>query len=224
MRLFCFHDGELSHRKQGTAIMTNIENKPAVDAAALRSALASASVSADKAAGKAGNAARSYAEYLETTLPAGWDDMTFKSKADDDSNEKAMVRGERDALVDALKAAKHSNPDMVWKRVKEAAKALRKEAAKAAALAAHIAAGGTEEDFEGDIGTGKAVRSPRERNIAELGKLLKANVAALAAQGDKRDAALVEATEAIAVALRALGEKVELVSALIAKATDKPAK
>jgi hypothetical protein len=207
--------------------MDTVQNNAAVDAAALRSALASASVSADKAAGKAGNAARSYAEYLEATLPSGWDTMTFKSKAEDDSNEKAMVRGERDALVDALKGAKHSNPDMVWKRVKEAAKALRKDAARDAALAKHIADGGDEESFakeHGDSANGKAIRSPRERNIAELSKLLKANVAALAAAGDKRDAALVEATEAIAVALRALGEKVELVSALISKATDKPAK
>ncbi len=204
--------------------MTNAVRNEAAEAAkpvdpiALRKGLIDALVKADEEVVKVGEARMKFARYLEETLPVGWEDIGLSGSPAKDSNLKAMVRAERDAFVDGLKAKDYSNVDMAWKRLKEAALAVRKEAEKAKALVAHIAAGGTEEDFAKEETSGKTKRSPRERNIQDLGKLLKANVASLAAAGDSPCQDLREATDAIAVALRALGEKVDDVKLLIEKA------
>lgn len=109
-------------------------------------------------------AMRRYAVALNASLPAFW----FEVEANDTGDTAAVVHAEKKALYAELKKVQHSNPSVIWARVRK----YGAEEAKAA-----DASEGEGEDGEGGEGEGEGAspnRSIRVRFIEELVKLYKA--------------------------------------------------
>ena len=106
-------------------------------------------------------AMRTYAEALNKTLPAFW----YEVEANDSGDDAAVVHAEKKALYAELKKVQHSNPSVVWARV-------RKYGAEGA-KAADAGEGEGEESADASEGASPN-RSIRLRFVEELTKLYKA--------------------------------------------------
>lgn len=131
-------------------------------------------------------AMRTYAEALNKTLPALW----YEVEANDLGREAGIVHTEKKALYDELKKVKHSNPSVVWARVRK----YGAEGAKAAD------AGEGEESADASEGASPN-RSIRLRFVEELTKLYKAGKR----EGSALEGDLKNAHTYIASALAELG-------------------
>ena len=117
-----------------------------------------------------------YAAVLNEEFPFDWFDINLQS---DKSNQAGAVKAEQTAFYSALKDAKYSNPSVPWSRIKKYAKTLRY---------------GPEEK------EAPAQRSPALRNIEELVKLYKFNMALSPCPEP-----IAKANDHIAAALKAIG-------------------
>lgn len=101
-------------------------------------------------------AERKYAEGLCMVLPAEW----YLVEHNDSSDNAKPVHAEKKALYEVLKAAKHTNPSVVWARVRKYAAELIE---------------GKPETTEGEsTGNARHTRSLDLRLIEDLGALWKA--------------------------------------------------
>lgn len=128
-------------------------------------------------------ATREYAGVMNAELGSDW-----VTREDDPE-----VKAEKSAFYAELKAGGHSNPSVVWAR-------LKKESVK---LAAAAEAGESEGEGEGEEGEGSGAKHPRSlqlRMIEELTRLHKAIGRAESLTPGQRSAA-----ECIKAALKALG-------------------
>ena len=110
-------------------------------------------------------AMRVYAQALNAGgLPAGW----YRVEAKDTGELADKVKAEKAALFVELKKAEHSNPSVIWARVRKYG--LEEAEGKAKAEGGE----GGEGDGEGEGGNTKEARSLRVRMIEELITLHKA--------------------------------------------------
>jgi hypothetical protein len=108
-------------------------------------------------------AMRKYAEALCSVLPASW----YEVEAKDTGADAEKVHAEKKALYAELKKVEHSNPSVIWARV-------RKYGAEYMNPAKAADGDGGEGDGEGEGGNTKEARSLRVRMIEELITLHKA--------------------------------------------------
>ena len=106
-------------------------------------------------------AMRRYAVALNASLPAFW----YEVEANDSGDTASVVHAEKKALYAELKKVQHSNPSVIWARVRK----YGAEEAKAA-----DAAEGEGGEGEGEGEGASPNRSMRVRFIEELIKLYKA--------------------------------------------------
>lgn len=108
-------------------------------------------------AASAYGAMRRYASALNATFPFAWYEVAHGDKGD----EAKLVHGEKSELFKELKAADHSNPSTIWKRVRDYGKEERE--------------GKPEGEDEGEGNANPPVRSAMVRNCEELLALYKYN-------------------------------------------------
>ena len=108
-------------------------------------------------------AMRRYAVALNASLPAFW----YEVEANDTGDDAGVVHAEKKALYAELKKVKHSNPSVIWARV-------RKYGAEEAKASDAAEGEGSEGDGEGDGEGASPNRTIRVRFIEELIKLYKA--------------------------------------------------
>jgi hypothetical protein len=154
-------------------------------------------------------AQRIYGETLNSVLPKFWFDVEHNMTGETAKTTKI----EKEALYAVLKAAKHSNPSVIWGRIRtygreayQLAETVARHAKMSAdEIAAELAT--TEAAKVAEAGSGN--RSPKARNLQELVALYKFNdrlpVAALTDE-------IVEVQKHIVLALKALGFKFELIT------------
>lgn len=155
--------------------------------------LAAARATVGDIVGKSYGAMVTYASVLNRKFPATLGFNWYDVEHTDTSDKAKPVHAEKAALFEVLKAAKHTNPSTIWKRVRDYAKAERQPVVKGE--------GGEGGEGEGEgSGAGNRQRSPMLRNIEELTELYKFN-ARQTALPEKVKAAQVHIT----AALKALG-------------------
>ena len=108
-------------------------------------------------------AMRKYAVALNASLPAFW----YEVEANDTSEGAGVVHAEKKALYAELKKVQHSNPSVIWARV-------RKYGAEEAKASDAAEGEGGEGEGEGEGEGASPNRSMRVRFIEELIKLYKA--------------------------------------------------
>ena len=111
-----------------------------------------------------------YVVGLNATFAFPWFDIKHADLGK--SPEGKLLRTEKTALFDALKARKHSNPSTFWARLCDKARDARHPELAIAAAAADAAA---TEDTEGSAGAGSRNRAPLVRNGEEITALIKFN-------------------------------------------------
>ena len=154
-------------------------------------------------------AQRVYGETLNSVLPKFWFDVEHNMTGETAKTTKI----EKEALYAVLKAAKHSNPSVIWGRIR----VYGREAYHLAETVARHATM-TPEEITAELAVAEAAkvaeagsgnRSPKARNLGELVSLYKFNdrlpVAALTDD-------IVEVQKLIVLALKRLGYKFELIT------------
>lgn len=144
-----------------------------------------------QASGQVYGAGRTYAANLLGFLGTAWIEMAHDAKG----AEGDAMRTERDALYAALRALPipHSNPSVKWKQIKDHARSILAEQAKAEA------GEGAEGETEGS-GNGKHTRTLQLRLVEDLTTLFKA-----CKKEKARTQAQTDAMAHISGALSALG-------------------
>ena len=154
-------------------------------------------------------AQRVYGAHLNTVLPKFWFDVEHNM-----TGETAKItKIEKSALYDVLKSTKHSNPSVIWGRIR----VYGREAYQLAETVARHATM-TPEEITAELAVAEAAkvaeagsgnRSPKARNLGELVSLYKFNdrlpVASLTDD-------IVEVQKLIILALKKLGYKFELIT------------
>lgn len=177
--------------------MENITVIPAVDSS-LETRLTSARHNAAEAQRGAYGANVAYAGVLNEVFTFDWFDLS----GTDTSDEGKMVRKEKLAFFEELKAVKHSNPASIWARIRATAKEARYPKPVDAETGAPLTVA-----EQGESGA-KHTRSPLARNVEELSALYKFN-----ARQESLDAKVHKAQLKIAEALQALNVDIALLNA-----------
>ena len=154
-------------------------------------------------------AQRVYGAHLNTVLPKFWFDVEHNMTGETAKTTKI----EKKALYDVLKSTKHSNPSVIWGRIR----VYGREAYQLAETVARHATM-TPEEITAELAATEAAKvaeagsrnkSPKVRNLDELVSLYKFNdrlpVAALTDD-------IVEVQKLIVLALKRLGYKFELIT------------
>lgn len=138
---------------------------------------------------------RRYALALNAAFAIDW----FDIEANDKSAEAAPFMGEKGALYQMLRDAKHTNPSTVMGRVRKLGREARYPTPEATGEGA--------EGAEGEGAEGSGQRSPLLRNMEELVKLFKFN-----SKLEACPANIAAAQDHIAAALAALGVNVSTIA------------
>jgi hypothetical protein len=142
-------------------------------------------------------AMRDYAQLLNKAHPFDW----FEVEHTDTGEQADLINTEKKAFYAELKSASHTNPSVVWARVRQFGKVER--------YGDELTTDGESiEGEQGESGKESANRSPMLRNIEELTTLWKFN-----GKQDNLDPRIVEAQKHIGSALEALGIKLNMLTA-----------
>ena len=139
-------------------------------------------------------AMREYASLLNKAHSFAWYDVEHTDKGE----EADIINTEKKAFYAELKTASHTNPSVVWARVRQFGKVEREGEPESDSVDAE----------QGESGKENANRSPMLRNIEELTTLWKFN-----GKQDNLDPRIVEAQKHIGSALEALGIKLNMLTA-----------
>jgi hypothetical protein len=158
-------------------------------------ALAVARVKVAEAVAGSYGAMRDYSKVLNDTFAFDWFDIEHT----DTSDEAKVLKVEKTAFYGELKSRMHTNPSVVWGRVREFGRVERHgEPVKSE--------GEQVEGEQGESGSENANRSPKLRNLEELTTLYKFNMR----QDDLADD-VAECNKFIIKALEALGVAINMV-------------
>ena len=142
-------------------------------------------------------AMRDYAQLLNKAHAFDW----FTVEHTDKGEQADIINTEKKAFYLELKQAQHTNPSVVWARVREFGKIERYGDDPANTESDSI------EGEQGESGKENANRSPMLRNIEELTTLWKFN-----GKQENLDPRIVEAQKHIGSALEALGLKLNMIA------------
>lgn len=142
-------------------------------------------------------AMRDYAQLLNKAHAFDW----FTVEHTDKGEEADLINTEKKAFYAELKQAQHTNPSVVWARVREFGRVEKYGDEPANAESDSI------EGEQGESGKENANRSPMLRNIEELTTLWKFN-----GKQENLDPRIVEAQKHIGLALEALGLKLNMIA------------
>ena len=142
-------------------------------------------------------AMRDYAQLLNKAHTFDW----FTVEHTDKGEQADLINTEKKAFYLELKQAQHTNPSVVWARVREFGKIERYGDDPANTESDSI------EGEQGESGKENANRSPMLRNIEELTTLWKFN-----GKQENLDPRIVEAQKHIGSALEALGLKLNMIA------------
>jgi len=142
-------------------------------------------------------AMRELSQLLNTKFTFDWFDIEHT----DLSDEAKALNVVKKAFYSDLKEASHTNPSVVWKRVRDFGKVERYGAEPSDTESDSV------EGEQGESGKASANRSPMLRNIEELTTLYKFNM-----KQENLDPKIVEANKHIGLALEALGLKLNMIT------------
>ena len=159
-------------------------------------ALATARTKVAEAVAGSYGAMRDYSKVLNDTFAFDWFDIEHT----DTSDEAKVLKVEKTAFYGELKSRMHTNPSVVWGRIREFGKVERYgEPVKSESES-------ESEGEQGESGAENANRSPKLRNLEELTTLYKFNMR----QDDLADD-VAECNKFIIKALEALGVAINMV-------------
>lgn len=146
-------------------------------------------------------AMKEYASVLNATFAFAWYDVEHTDVGD----EAKAINVEKKAFYKALKDALHTNPSVVWARIRAFGNAERNPVVEAEPV---LDADGNEvhQAEQGESGKDNTNRSPMLRNIEELSALYKFNN-----KQENLDQRVIDAHKHIVLALEALGVNLSMV-------------
>ena len=146
-------------------------------------------------------AMKEYASIINATFAFAWYDVEHTDVGD----EAKAINVEKKAFYKALKDALHTNPSVVWARIRAFGNAERNPVVEAEPV---LDADGNEvqQAEQGESGKDNANRSPMLRNIEELSALYKFN-----GNQENLDPRVLEAQKHIVKALEALGVNLSMI-------------
>ena len=146
-------------------------------------------------------AMKEYASVLNATFAFAWYDVEHTDVGD----EAKAINVEKKAFYKALKDALHTNPSVVWARIRAFGNAERNPVVEAEVK--HDDEGNVITEAEqGESGKENANRSPMLRNIEELSALYKFNN-----KQENLDQRVIDAHKHIVLALEALGVNLSMI-------------
>jgi hypothetical protein len=144
---------------------------------------------------------REYASVLNNTFAFAWFDVEHTDTSDD----AKAINVEKKAFYLALRKGNHTNPSVVWARIRSFGDAERNPQVEAEVK--HDDDGNVITEAEqGESGKDNAQRSPMLRNIEELSALYKFNN-----KQENLDQRVLDAHKHIVLALEALGVNLSMI-------------